>query len=84
MDRLAGMVVFARVIDAGSFTAAAGHSGRLEAVLTEWTPPPSGIYAVYPHNRHLSAKVRAFVDFLVERLGSGQIWEPAPDGAQAR
>jgi DNA-binding transcriptional LysR family regulator len=59
-------------------------SGRLEAVLTEWTPPPSGIYAVYPHNRHLSAKVRAFVDFLVERLGSGQIWEAAPDGAQAR
>ena len=35
-----------------------------------------GVYAVYPHHRHLSAKVRAFVDHLVEHLGGPeQPWD---------
>jgi DNA-binding transcriptional LysR family regulator len=38
--------------------------GRLEQVLAEFEDDDRGIYAVYPHNRHLSAKVRAFVDFM--------------------
>lgn len=50
------------------------RAGRLEPVLGEYEQPRRGIYAVYPHNRHLSAKVRAFVDYLVEAL------EPAPWG----
>jgi DNA-binding transcriptional LysR family regulator len=37
-------------------------------VLTEFAPPPVDIYAVYPHNRHLSAKVRAFIDHYVDWL----------------
>ena len=41
-------------------------------------PPPSGIFALYPHNRHLSAKVRAFVDFLVARFGPGGDWDRPP------
>jgi len=53
-------------------------AGRLEAVLADAMPPPNGIYAVYPHNRHLSAKVRAFVDFLIERFGPGCDWEHRP------
>jgi len=52
-------------------------AGRLEAVLSEWMLPPGGIHAVYPHARHLSAKVRAFIDFLVERL-SPPPWEAKP------
>ena len=48
--------------------------GRLEAVLADAMPPPNGIFAIYPHNRHLSAKVRAFVDFLIERFGPGCDW----------
>ncbi|MFN3202005.1 MAG: LysR family transcriptional regulator [Bradymonadia bacterium] len=32
-------------------------------------------YAVYPHNRHVSAKVRVFVDFLVERFGPEPYWD---------
>jgi len=32
-----------------------------------------GIYAVYPSRKHLSAKVRTFVDFLV-----GQLVAPEP------
>ncbi len=43
-------------------------AGRLERVLPEWSLPETGLYAVYPHNRHLSAKVRLFVDFLAERF----------------
>ncbi len=50
------------------------RTGRLEPVLQEYRPPKRGVYAVYPHNRHLSAKVRAFVDYLVEAL------DPAPWG----
>ncbi|MCP5150278.1 MAG: LysR family transcriptional regulator [Ectothiorhodospiraceae bacterium] len=48
------------------------RSGRLVAVLPEHRVSPSaidsGIYAVYPSRRHVSAKLRAFVDFLVERF----------------
>jgi DNA-binding transcriptional LysR family regulator len=35
----------------------------------------SNIYAVYPYNRHLSAKVRAFIDFLRQRIGPRPYWE---------
>jgi DNA-binding transcriptional LysR family regulator len=44
------------------------EDGRLVRVLDEWTEWRAGVYALYPHNRHLSAKVRHFVDYLVERL----------------
>jgi DNA-binding transcriptional LysR family regulator len=59
-------------------------AGRLEPVLRAWMPPPTGIHAVYPHGRHLSAKVRAFVDFLVERLGPQPAWETARQETLAR
>jgi len=35
-------------------------------VLPEWTRDPLPIYVVYPPNRHLSPKVRAFVDWAAE------------------
>ncbi|MEM8701975.1 MAG: LysR family transcriptional regulator [Pseudomonadota bacterium] len=41
------------------------RDGNLVVLLEEFEEPQRGIYAVYPHRRHLSAKVRAFVDFLV-------------------
>jgi DNA-binding transcriptional LysR family regulator len=34
-----------------------------------------GAYAVYPRTRHLSARVRAFVDFLAERFAGTPEWE---------
>jgi DNA-binding transcriptional LysR family regulator len=43
------------------------RSGRLVRMLADYTAPTTGIYAVYASRRHLSAKVRAFVDFLAER-----------------
>jgi DNA-binding transcriptional LysR family regulator len=43
-------------------------SGKLVPVLESFEAPASPIYAVYPSRRFLPAKVRAFVDFLVERF----------------
>jgi DNA-binding transcriptional LysR family regulator len=43
-------------------------AGRLVRVLADYVPAPTNVYAVYPSRRHLSAKVRAFVDFLAERF----------------
>jgi DNA-binding transcriptional LysR family regulator len=43
-------------------------AGRLVEVLAQARVPDSAIYAVYPHNRHLSPKVRSIVDFLVQNL----------------
>ena len=44
------------------------RAGRLVEVLTDYIFEPIGIYAVYPSRKHLSAKIRTFVDFLVENL----------------
>ncbi len=43
-------------------------SGRLVEILKPYRPAPYSIYAVYPSRRHLSAKVRTFVDFLAQRF----------------
>ena len=45
-------------------------SGQLKEVLTAWTPPPMPISVVYLQNRHLSAKVRVFVDWISELFQS--------------
>ncbi len=42
------------------------ESGELVRILPDWTRPPLALHAVYPSNRHLSAKVRAFVDWAAE------------------
>ena len=41
-------------------------SGTLVQLLPDWTQPLLPVYVVYPPNRHLSAKVRAFVDWAAE------------------
>lgn len=41
-------------------------SGELELVLQDWAQPQHPVYVVYPPNRHLSAKVRVFVDWVAE------------------
>lgn len=42
--------------------------GRLITLLDNYREPDEGIWAVYPHNRQLSAKIRLLVDFLAEKL----------------
>jgi len=41
-------------------------SGRLRTVLDDWTRPRQTLHVVYPSNRHLSAKLRVFVDWVAE------------------
>jgi LysR family transcriptional regulator for bpeEF and oprC len=42
------------------------ESGELVQVLPDWTCDPLPMYVVYPPNRHLSPKVRAFVDWAAQ------------------
>lgn len=51
------------------------QAGRLQAVLSEFVPTDQHIYAVYLPNRHLSPKVRVFIDFLLERFGPEPYWD---------
>jgi len=41
-------------------------SGTLISLLEDRIPKGGGIYAVYPHRRHVPGKVRVFVDFLTK------------------
>ena len=49
-------------------------AGRLVDALPDYHAPDSAIYAVYPPGRHLSPKVRRFVDFLAERYAGKDAW----------
>ena len=51
------------------------QSGRLQAVLTEHVPTERNLHALYLPNRHLSAKVRVFIDFLVARFSPEPYWD---------
>jgi DNA-binding transcriptional LysR family regulator len=42
--------------------------GALQRVLPRWQPPTVDVFAVYPSNRYLTPKVRAFVDLALERF----------------
>jgi DNA-binding transcriptional LysR family regulator len=53
----------------GYYTDEAIGAGGLVPVLRRFSPPASPISLVYPTSRHLAPKVRAFVDFMVARLG---------------
>ena len=50
--------------------------GLLEPVLTDAVPPPMPVNALYPSNRHLSPRVRAFLDLLIDQTRSTPPWEP--------
>lgn len=49
---------------------AALEAGTLVPLLEKYHAPEIALYAIYPPTRHLSVKVRLFIDFLVERFGS--------------
>lgn len=53
------------------------QTGQLQAALSQYIPVERYIYAVYLANRHVSAKVRAFIDFLVDRFGPEPYWDRA-------
>ena len=49
-------------------------AGRLQAVLEDYAAPPNGIFAVFPHARHLPLRVRLWIDFLKQTYGSAAYW----------
>jgi DNA-binding transcriptional LysR family regulator len=50
------------------------RAGRLTPILRRFAPFPLNIHVVYPSRRHLSAKVRAFADFLATRFAASE-WD---------
>jgi DNA-binding transcriptional LysR family regulator len=55
----------------------------LVPILRAYTPPQSAIHVVYASRRHLSAKVRAFAEFLAERFAR-PAWALAAKAPRAR
>jgi len=51
------------------------RDGRLKVVLPDYQPPSHAVYTLYPENRYLPTRVRAFVDFLVSEFGGTPPWE---------
>lgn len=49
------------------------EKGALVSVLDDYQPQDLGVWAVYPSSRHLSTKVRSFIDFLVTNLDQEKV-----------
>lgn len=59
----------------GFVAGAAIRAGRVRRLLGQYEAAPHGVHALYPHSRHLAAKVRVLVDFLAERYRGTPGWE---------
>ena len=59
--------------------------GLLKPLLTDWQTTSVPLSVVYPQTRHLSAKVRVFVDFVAGMFPLPKLGfvAPAADGAKA-
>lgn len=53
------------------------RAGRLRRILDPWCTPPMPIQAVYPSSRHLTPRLRAFLDLLQTRM-TPPPWELGP------
>ena len=58
-------------------------SGALVSILGDFLPKEFSIDAYYPHREHLPAKVRTFIDLLVEGLRQTDWDPPAYDGERS-
>jgi LysR family transcriptional regulator, regulator for bpeEF and oprC len=45
-------------------------SGALVPILQNWQPAPYPFYVVYPPNRHLSNRLRVFIDWIADRFSA--------------
>jgi DNA-binding transcriptional LysR family regulator len=71
---LRGLAVF---LAPGFLTAEALEAGRLVPILALYRPIEfiiNAINAIYPHRHLLSAKVRAFIDLLTDRIVEYRQW----------
>ncbi|MGO4260472.1 LysR family transcriptional regulator [Lysobacter sp. TAB13] len=53
-------------------------AGRLRRVLPDYAAAAAPLHAIYPHSAHLAPRVRAFVEYLRERLQAAWRWESPP------
>jgi DNA-binding transcriptional LysR family regulator len=72
------------VIQPTFLAAEAIRRGALVPVLESFRWPTTPAYAVYPPTRHLSFRVRAFIDFLVERFSGTPQWDRDCETLSAR
>nr|WP_288255931.1 LysR family transcriptional regulator [uncultured Pseudomonas sp.] len=67
--QLAAGVAGLGIIHTFSYTVKAHvERGELVPILTDWRPDAYPFHVLYPPNRHLSNRVRVFIDWLVERF----------------
>ena len=52
-------------------------SGALRSVLDDFAAPPNGIFAVFPHAKHLPLRVRLWIDFIKHSYGNPRYWAGA-------
>lgn len=63
------------IVHTPAFVAAGDlRTGHLQSLLGDFEPDPVPVHVVYPTTRHLAAKVRVFVDFLVLRFAGEPPW----------
>ena len=75
---LDAVVAGAGIARMASFIAeSAVMDGRLKLVLTDWMAPGAPVQLVYLPNRHLSPRIRAFVDAMTQALPPQLPWEKA-------
>ena len=58
-------------------------SGQLVSMLADYAAAPNGIYAVFPHAKHLPVRVRLWIDFLKQTYGAASYWRAPSAQADA-
>jgi LysR family transcriptional regulator for bpeEF and oprC len=53
-------------------------AGQMELVLQDWCVDPLPLHVVYPQNRHLSTKVRVFVEWIAQLFAEHEALRPPP------
>ena len=51
------------------------QQGKLKIILPDFEPEPMALYAVYPHRKLLTTKLRAFIDFMDNYFGNPPYWD---------
>ncbi len=54
------------------------NAGELISVLDDFAAAPNGIYAVFPHAKHLALRVRLWIDFLKHTYRDSGYWKRGP------
>ncbi|MEO0616604.1 MAG: LysR family transcriptional regulator [Pseudomonadota bacterium] len=68
------------VVEPNFMAAEAVANGSLVPILAGFSRPPTPAYVVYPHTRHLSLRVRAFIDHLIEWFAGELPWDTCCGG----